>query len=100
SALVTALGFTGATGITTAAAACTIGTTGCYNVLITVTNDPETPLYYDNLGGSEPSDAYDFYAVVEHETDEALGTSSSIATSNPLTNPCATGTGETGTPSA
>jgi hypothetical protein len=100
SALGTALGFTGATGITTSEASCTIGTSGCYNVLVTVTNDPGTPLYYDNLGGSEAFDAYDFYAVVEHETDEALGTASCISTSNPLTDPCATDTAETGTPSA
>jgi hypothetical protein len=45
-----------------------------------VTNDPGTPLYYDNLGGPEPSGAYDFYTTVEHETDEVLGTSSCIST--------------------
>ncbi len=101
SALGTALGFTGATGITTSEAACSIGTSGCYNVLITVTNDPETPLYYDNLGGTEPADAYDFYAVVEHETDEALGTTSCVTTqTDPLSDPCGTDTDETGTPSA
>jgi hypothetical protein len=101
SALGTALGFTGATGITTSAAACIIGTSGCYNVLVSVTNDPDTPLYYDNLGGTEPSDAYDFYAVVQHETDEALGTSSCVTTqTTPLSDPCGTDTHENGTPSA
>jgi hypothetical protein len=100
SALGTALGFTGATGITTSEGACTIGTSGCYNVIITVTNSPDITLYYDNLGGTEPFDAYDFYAVVEHETDEALGTASCISTTDPLTDPCATDTSETGTPSA
>ena len=100
SALGTALGFSGATGITTTEAACTIGTSGCYNVIVTVTNNADTPLYYDNLGGTEPSDAYDFYAVVEHETDESLGTASCIETTDPLTDPCATDTDETGTPSA
>jgi hypothetical protein len=81
-ALGTALGFSGMTGITTTQGACTLGTSGCYNVLITVTNDPSITLYYDNLDGAEPSGAYDFYAVVEHETDEALGTSSCVSTQN------------------
>ncbi len=101
SALATALGFTGATGITTSEAACTIGTSGCYNVLVTVTNNPSTPLYYDNLGGTEASDAYDFYAVVQHESDEALGTSSCVSTqATPLSDACSTATKETGSPSA
>jgi len=79
-ALETTLGFAGATGITAAFGACTIGTAGCYDGYITVTNNPSTPLYYDNLGGTEPAGAYDFYAVVEHETDEVLGTASCIDT--------------------
>ena len=84
-ALAAALGLTGdvqngATGITSSGGACTPGTAGCYNAIITVTNDPGTPLYYDNLGGTEPSDAYDYYATVEHETDEVLGASSCVGT--------------------
>src|SRR6202142_2910045 len=84
-ALATALGITGdiqggATGITADGSACTPGTAGCYNAIVTITGDPTTPLYYDNLGGSEPTDAYDFYGVVAHETDEVLGTSSCIGT--------------------
>ena len=65
-ALGTALGFTGLTGITPPPAfnACTLGTAGCYNEVVTVTNDPTITLYYDNLGGAEPADAYDFYGVV------------------------------------
>jgi hypothetical protein len=82
-ALGTALGFTGLTGIESdGATACTIGTAGCYNAYIIVTNDPSTPLYYDNLGGPEPSDAYDYYGAVEHETDEVLGTSSCVGTAS------------------
>jgi len=86
-ALATALGVVGevqggAVGITSTGDACTPGTSGCYNAIVTVTNDPSTPLYYDNLGGPEPADAYDFYGVVEHETDEVLGTSSCIGTSS------------------
>ena len=76
---------------------CSLGTAGCYDAEVTITNDPGTPLYYDNLGGTEPADAYDFYTTVEHETDEVLGTSSCIDTTGSLSNGC-DGFG-TGTPS-
>ena len=80
-ALESALGLGNPTGITATGGAClTVGSAGCYDAVVTVTNDPGTPLYYDNLGGPEPSDAYDFYSSVEHETDEVLGTSSCIST--------------------
>jgi hypothetical protein len=86
------LGFTGLTGITSSGGACTPDTAGCYNGIITVVSDPESEgfsLYYDNLGGAEPGDAYDFYAVVEHETDEVLGTSSCVySTGSGLTDGC------------
>jgi PEP-CTERM motif len=75
---------------------CALGTTGCYDGVITVTNDPGTPLYYEI--GPEASDAYDFYATVEHETDEILGTSSCMTTSGSLADGC-DGFGP-GTPSA
>src|ERR1039458_8086396 len=89
-ALGTALGFTGLTGIESdGATGCSIGSAGCYNAYIIVTNDPSTPLYYDNLGGPEPSDAYDYYGAVEHETDEVLGTSSCVGTAR--VNPAAPG---------
>jgi len=101
-ALGTALGFTGLTGIQVGGISCTLGITpGCYNAIITVTNAADT-FYYDNLGGTEPADEYDFYGVVEHETDEVLGTSSCISTQDPsglLTDPCDFA-GGTGTPSA
>jgi len=64
-----------------AATTCNLPSTGCYNAVITITNDPSTTLYYDDQGGTEPSNAFDFYAVVQHETDEVLGTSSCISTS-------------------
>jgi hypothetical protein len=100
SALGTNLGFTGMTGIQPNLNACTPGTAGCYNVIVTVTNDPAVTLYYDNLGGTEPTDAYDFYAVVAHESNEALGTSSCISTGgNSLSDGCAA-EGGAGTPSA
>ena len=84
-ALAATLGYPGLNGITTPASGenlCALGTTGCYNTIITITNDPGTPLYYDNLGGAEPGDAYDFYGTVAHETDEVLGTSSCTHTNN------------------
>ena len=103
-ALGTALGFTtGLTGITTTGGNCTPGTTGCYNGIITVVSDPGAEgisLYYDNLGGTEPANGYDYYAVVEHETDEVLGTSSCVSsTGTGLTDACDFA-GGTGVPSA
>ena len=56
------------------------GNAGCYNAIITITNDPGITLYYDNVGGPEPAGAYDFYTTVEHEADEVLGTSSCVST--------------------
>lgn len=95
SALANALGISGDvqggdSGTTAGGSICfTPGTGGCYNGIITVTNDPSTPFYYDNLGGTEPSDAYDFYNTVEHEVDELLGTTSCVTTeTNPPTNDC------------
>jgi len=89
-ALGEALGLTsGLTGIAPGGISCSFPSSGCYNAIVTVTNDPSTPLYYDNLGGPEPSDAYDFYSTVEHETDEVLGTASCIDTQGPsLSNGC------------
>jgi PEP-CTERM motif len=99
SALGSALGVPNAqlTGTTAGGAACTIGTSNCYNGIITITTpanlSSETAgtqfLYWDQTGGTQPGDAYDFYSVVEHETDEVLGTSSCITTQTaPLSNPC------------
>jgi hypothetical protein len=92
--LATALGLTadvqgGLAGVTSTGAVCSLPSVGCYDAAVTITNDPGTPLYYDNLGGPEPSNAYDFYATVEHETDEVLGTSSCIdTTTTPLSDGC------------
>ncbi len=92
SALGTALGFTGLFGTDSSTNFCTIGSAGCYNAIITITNDPGITLYYDNVGGNEPAGAYDFYTTVEHETDEVLGTSSCVSTQgNPLSDGCGTG---------
>ena len=60
--------------------------TYCYDDVIYVT-DPNTEngqqLWWRQQGqpgDSPPANAYDFYSVVEHETDEALGTASCIDT--------------------
>jgi Abnormal spindle-like microcephaly-assoc'd, ASPM-SPD-2-Hydin len=82
----TALGFTGLLGINaTETASCTPFTSGCYNEVITVADAATQAsegftLYYDDQGGTEGANQYDFYAVVQHETDEVLGTSSCIST--------------------
>lgn len=102
-ALGAALGFSGMTGTTPTLQACTPGTSGCYNEIVTVISDPQDfgfSLYYDNLGGTEPTNAYDFYAVVEHETDEVLGTSSCISTGNSTLNDGCDFAGGNGVPSA
>ncbi len=87
SALGTALGISGLNGTTAGGAVCTVGTAGCYNGIITITNDPSTLLFYRN-GAIDPA-AYDYFSVVEHETDEVLGTSSCVSTTGAsLANDC------------
>jgi hypothetical protein len=106
SALGQALGFNNMIGTTASGNECfNPGSFGCYNGIITITtpanlsketNGSQT-LYYRQNGGTQPSSAYDFYSVVEHETDEVLGTSSCITTTTtPLSDPCP----GTNTPSA
>lgn len=51
---------------------CNIGAEGCYDGVITISN--REPLYY-RIGAIAPNQ-YDFFTVIEHETDEILGTSS------------------------
>jgi hypothetical protein len=83
------------TGITSTGGSCNLGTAGCYNGVITITTPAnllsETGnqgLYWDQTGGSQPALDYDFYSIVEHETDEILVTSSCISTSNSLADVC------------
>ena len=103
-ALGSALGFSGLMGVTPALDLCTPGTSGCYNEIVTVADAASQAsegftLYYDDQGGTEGAGQYDFYAVVQHETDEVLGTSSCIGTqSSPLTDECDF-SGGTGVPS-
>jgi len=51
---------------------CTLGTAGCYDGIATLSN---TTPYYFRIGEISTSQ-YDFFTVVEHETDEILGTPS------------------------
>lgn len=51
---------------------CTLGTTGCYDGIATLSN---TAPYYFRIGEISVSQ-YDFFTVVQHETDEILGTPS------------------------
>jgi hypothetical protein len=89
-ALGTAFGFSGLTGITVDGSSCSYPGSGCYNGIMTITTqanltatNPGQTLYYRQLGGTQGPLAYDFYTVVEHETDEILGTSSCISTGPP-----------------
>jgi hypothetical protein len=80
-ALAQGLGFTDTFGVTPTGSSCTLGTPNCYYGAITITESQ--PLWYRGLsGGSQPSNAYDYFSVVEHETDEILGTASCIATTS------------------
>lgn len=59
---------------------CALGTAGCYNGVITISNGGG--FYFPSSPGaappSPPAALVDFYSVVEHETDEVLGTVSCI----------------------
>ena len=71
-----ALGFTTPTGLQADGTQCTLGATGCYDGIITISNTMALGgnLYFRT--GTIASNQYDFYTVVEHETDEVLGTGS------------------------
>src|ERR1022692_196093 len=72
-ALASMLGFSGVHGVTTGGVSCPIANAGCYDGVITISHS--APLWYRSLsGGTIPGGDYDFFAVVEHETDEILGT--------------------------
>lgn len=90
-ALGAALGFSGMTGITSGGASCALGSSGCYNAIITLATPADLAAggqgYYYRTG-TIASNEYDIFSVVEHETDEVLGTSSCIDTSGSLTDGC------------
>lgn len=95
SALGAALGISGLRGTTSGGAVCfTPGVGDCYNGIITITTPANLSsessgtqtLYYRN--GVQPGNAYDFYTIVEHETDEILGTESCVDTNGGLSDGC------------
>jgi hypothetical protein len=76
SALGEALGLSGYSGIETDQSACTVGSAGCYNGIITISNTAS--LYYRS--GIQDPGSYDIYGTIEHEVNEVLGTSSCLTT--------------------
>jgi hypothetical protein len=52
----------------------------CYNGILTVS---DSFTYYYRTGGANTGHLYDFFSVVEHETDEILGTFSCLGPVNP-----------------
>jgi hypothetical protein len=93
-------------GTTATGSKCSLGTNGCYNGIITITTPQNLAsesggaqaLYWNQTGGVQPANAFDFYSVVEHETNKILGTASCIDTGGSLSNPCSIF--GSGTPSA
>lgn len=77
-ALGASLGVSGMFGLGSDGNFCKYPGTACYAGIITITNNPSTKLYYRT--GSEPANGFDFFAIVEHETDELLGTASCVST--------------------
>jgi len=72
-----ALGFKATTGVQSDGATfCPLGTDDCYDGIITISSSLQAAgrLYF--RVGAITSSQYDFYTVVEHETDEILGTGS------------------------
>jgi hypothetical protein len=87
SALGTALGLSGMDGLTASGNTCFTLNSTCYDGIVTVTTQANLTsqangqtLWYRT--GTQPSNSYDFYSAVEHETDEVLGTASCVGTRN------------------
>jgi hypothetical protein len=57
---------------------CTLGNAGCFDAVLWVNDLGSTGNLWLRTG-TEQSGQYDFYSVVEHETDEVLGTASCLA---------------------
>lgn len=96
SALEEALGLGAGVGTTSGGAACfTPGSGGCYNGIITLNDPTDLALLTGGQGywfgsGTQTGSEYDIFSIIEHETDEVLGTSSCIDTgSGSLADGCA-----------
>jgi uncharacterized protein (TIGR03437 family) len=74
-----ALGFSTSFGVTTSGNSCTLGGSGCYDGMITISSAENTAgnLYF-RTGPPITGNQYDFYTIVEHETDEVLATASCL----------------------
>ncbi len=75
-----ALGFSATFGVNPSNKSCALGA-GCYDGIITISSSENTGgnLYFRPAGGPAITGSqYDFYTVVEHETDEVLGTASCL----------------------
>jgi hypothetical protein len=88
------LGFTGL-GVTSTESICSIGSAGCYNAVITINDPTDLALLTGGQGyyygtGPQGSNDYAFDSVLEHETDEVLGTAScvSVGTGPTLSDNC------------
>jgi len=76
-----ALGLTPSGGIQPDGTICQVAGPGCYDGIITISSEQQSAgrLYF--RAGSIGFSQYDFYTIVEHETDEILGTASCAFTS-------------------
>ena len=73
------LGFTPTVGAQPDGTSCQLTASGCYDGIITISSADQAAgnLYYRS--GSIQFNQYDFFSVVEHETDEILGTMSCVS---------------------
>jgi hypothetical protein len=71
-----ALGFAPTTGIQPDGTRCSLGNSGCYDAVITISSGVQAAGNFYFRTGAIAFNQYDFYTVVEHETDEILGTGS------------------------
>jgi hypothetical protein len=95
----------GAGGTDPTLTSCVLGTSGCYNGVIEIvtpaglsTESSGTQgLWFRDVagtaGGPQPGNDYDYFSVIEHETDELLGTAScaDITAGPAITNECTAG---------
>lgn len=77
SALGQRLSLTGYSGISSVdESSCTVGTANCFNGIVTIADNQ--PYYYRS--GAQTASQFDYFAVVQHEVNEVLGTGSCLTT--------------------